>query len=165
MRKVVGVLLGLSAGFWLRYSPYLLPQFFVDWVRNLVTNNLIVGSALAGMQFDASTINAIQHWLFVAGVVALPVLFAALLTITATLWLRTPKSIIASAALTPVLVYLSALHTRYLIAKDDPFLASSFWEDALSVIQAHFLAVVLFVALFSLLRRSFRSSKATTATD
>ena len=156
IESIIGVVVGLAAGYALRYSPKLVPESYADWAGESVASSQIMVSALAGLQLDGAISTAIHEWLIVSVFVSPAVILVAVVAGVANVWLRSPNAITISTLVMPILFYLSAIQTRALIAREDEWLANSWWNNQVDHFQGHLLCAVPFVLAFSVLNRFFK---------
>ncbi|MCM2319266.1 MAG: hypothetical protein NDI93_08035 [Pseudomonas sp.] len=148
MKSVVSMLVGLMAGWLLTESYGLMPDAYTIWVGNLVAGSDVIVAVLELLPLSSGAAEAVHGWVVVASITAVPVFCISLIAAGVCLWSRKALLIVYGSLVVPLFMANMAVYYKYQLAKSDPLLAHSFWNNAEGNIQGYFLSECLFVLAF-----------------
>ena len=157
MKSVASILVGLVAGWLITELNDLMPDMFVDWIGSSVAGSQLVGAVLGFLPLSSETTYSVHAWVITASVVAIPILCISLMAAAVYMWTQRSRPIIYSSLAAPLFMAIMAIYYKYQLAKTDPLLAQSFWNNAEANVQAYLLGVSIFILFFALIKRLCKS--------
>ncbi len=100
-----------------------------------VASSETVSSLLYALPMSPAAAETVHVWLIMAALTVVPEMCFGVLAVAFYMWGRNARLIIYSSLVAPLFMVGMGLYYRFQLAKSDPLLARSFWNNAESNIQ------------------------------